>query len=160
MFVGRGRIYGRGCRKRVIRTVTVPSQKNTVSARALYLRTLINPPLVNKPLKFLSNTINMPIKRIESINSITADHKTESEKFLVTYDGGKEYYPLTTLKTMLQTNDWGNQTAYTPKSPLENSEEFYAYATIKNISQSKISVKPEGLLINTDGSVYSSEDTF
>ena len=61
---------------------------------------------------------------------------------------------------MLQTNDWGNQTAFATKSPLENSEEFYAYATIKNISQSKISVKPEGLLINTDGSVYSSEDTF
>ena len=61
---------------------------------------------------------------------------------------------------MLQTNDWGNQTAYATKSPLKNSEEFYAYATIKNISQSKISVKPEGLLINTDGSVYSSEDTF
>lgn len=110
--------------------------------------------------QILSNTINMPIKRIESINSITADHKTESEKFLVTYDGSKEYYPLTTLKTMLQTNDWGNQTAYATKSPLENSEEFYAYATIKNISQSKISVKPERLLINTDGSVYSSEDTF
>ena len=110
--------------------------------------------------QIISNTINMPLKRLGAINSITADHKTESEKFLVTYDGSKEYYPLTTLKTMLQTNDWGNQTAYATKSPLENSEEFYAYATIKNISQSKISVKPEGLLINTDGSVYSSEDTF
>lgn len=110
--------------------------------------------------QIISNTINMPLKRLGAINSITADHKTESEKFLVTYDGSKEYYPLTTLKIMLQTNDWGNQTTYATKSPLENSEEFYAYATIKNISQSKISVKPEGLLINTDGSVYSSEDTF
>ena len=58
----------------------------------------------------------MPIKRFGAINSITADHKTESEKFLVTYDGSKEYYPLTTLKTMLQTNDWGNQTAFATKS--------------------------------------------
>lgn len=110
--------------------------------------------------QILSNAINMPIKRIESINSITADHKTESTRFLVTYDGSKEYYPLMTLKTMLQSSDWGNQTAYATKSPLETSEEFYTYATIENTSKTKISVKPEGMLINADGSIYSSSDIF
>ena len=142
-----------------------PNGYNTVAEKYGFSKAIVfddvnQPATREQTAQILSNAINMPIKRIESINSITADHKTESEKFLVTYDGSKEYYPLTTLKTMLQTNDWGNQTAYATKSPLENSEEFYAYATIKNISQSKISVKPEGLLINTDSSVYSSEDTF
>ena len=142
-----------------------PNGYNTVAEKYGFSKDIVfddvnQPATREQTAQILSNAINMPIKRIESINSITADHKTESEKFLVTYDGSKEYYPLTTLKTMLQTNDWGNQTAYATKSPLENSEEFYAYATIKNISQSKISVKPEGLLINTDSSVYSSEDTF
>ena len=142
-----------------------PNGYNTVAGKYGFSKSIavddINQPATREQTaQIISNTINMPIKRFGAINSITADHKTESEKFLVTYDGSKEYYPLTTLKTMLQTNDWGNQTAFATKSPLENSEEFYAYATIKNISQSKISVKPEGLLINTDGSVYSSEDTF
>ena len=142
-----------------------PNGYNTVAEKYGFSKSIavddINQPATREQTaQIISNTINMPIKRFGAINSITADHKTESEKFLVTYDGSKEYYPLTTLKTMLQTNDWGNQTAFATKSPLENSEEFYAYATIKNISQSKISVKPEGLLINTDGSVYSSEDTF
>ena len=142
-----------------------PNGYNTVAGKYGFSKSIavddINQPATREQTaQIFSNTINMPIKRFGAINSITADHKTESEKFLVTYDGSKEYYPLTTLKTMLQTNDWGNQTAFATKSPLENSEEFYAYATIKNISQSKISVKPEGLLINTDGSVYSSEDTF
>ena len=142
-----------------------PNGYNTVAekygfSKGIAVDAINQPATREQTAQIISNTINMPIKRFGAINSITADHKTESEKFLVTYDGSKEYYPLTTLKTMLQTNDWGNQTAYATKSPLENSEEFYAYATIKNISQSKISVKPEGLLINTDGSVYSSEDTF
>lgn len=142
-----------------------PNGYNTVAEKYGFSKSIavddINQPATREQTaQIISNTINIPIKRFGAINSITADHKTESEKFLVTYDGSKEYYPLTTLKTMLQTNDWGNQTAFATKSPLENSEEFYAYATIKNISQSKISVKPEGLLINTDGSVYSSEDTF
>ena len=142
-----------------------PNGYNTVAekygfSKGIAVDAINQPATREQTAQIISNTINIPIKRFGAINSITADHKTESEKFLVTYDGSKEYYPLTTLKTMLQTNDWGNQTAYATKSPLENSEEFYAYATIKNISQSKISVKPEGLLINTDGSVYSSEDTF
>ena len=142
-----------------------PNGYNTVAEKYGFSKSIavddINQPATREQTaQIISNTINIPNNRFGAINAITADHKTESEKFLVTYDGSKEYYPLTTLKTMLQTNDWGNQTAYATKSPLENSEEFYAYATIKNISQSKISVKPEGLLINTDGSVYSSEDTF
>ena len=94
-----------------------PNGYNTVAGKYGFSKSIavddINQPATREQTaQIISNTINMPIKRFGAINSITADHKTESEKFLVTYDGSKEYYPLTTLKTMLQTNDWGNQTAF------------------------------------------------
>ena len=88
-----------------------PNGYNTVAGKYGFSKSIavddINQPATREQTaQIISNTINMPIKRFGAINSITADHKTESEKFLVTYDGSKEYYPLTTLKTMLQTNDW------------------------------------------------------
>ena len=80
-----------------------PNGYNTVAekygfSKGIAVDAINQPATREQTAQIISNTINMPIKRFGAINSITADHKTESEKFLVTYDGSKEYYPLTTLK--------------------------------------------------------------
>lgn len=109
--------------------------------------------------QIISNTINMPIKEEVLLTTITDDHKWDTINLSVTCDGSNANYPLYTLKTMLISNDWGNQNPYSEISPLENTEEFYSDTEIESISPDVIVLKP-GLLINTDGSFYSQEEPF
>lgn len=113
-----------------------------------------------KCAKIISNTINVPIRIRVVRNDINDNHEMIQNSFIVTYDGKNTHYPLTTFKSMLIANDWGNQNAYTDISPLVEAEEFFAYAEIGSISPNEVTVNPTGIMINTDGSIYLTTETF
>ncbi|MCC8161411.1 MAG: S-layer homology domain-containing protein [Oscillospiraceae bacterium] len=108
--------------------------------------------------KILSNTINIPFKASVIIYDINDNHEKVESSLAVTYDGTNNHYPLTTVKSLLAEGSL-YPSEYIDVSPLEESEECFAYGEIDSLSETEITIKPN-CLINTDGSVYTTSDKF
>lgn len=109
--------------------------------------------------KIISNTIDIPLKKMITMRTISNNHELSTTSFWVTYDG-KKHYPITTLKTMLISGDWGQKNVYTDVSPIDEADEFFANVKILNISSSEIEIEPKDVLRNTDGSAYLTTESF